>query len=68
MIILIKRLEQNEYWMLEAINEQLKGNFYNNTEIQIGINKKAVQNGEISPFAAAQFGKKYLKNKPSYII
>jgi putative protein kinase ArgK-like GTPase of G3E family len=29
-----KRLEQNEYWMLEAINEQLKGNFYNNTEIQ----------------------------------
>jgi LAO/AO transport system kinase len=23
MIILMKRLEQNEYWMLEAINEQL---------------------------------------------
>jgi LAO/AO transport system kinase len=34
MIILMKTLEQNEYWMLEAINEQLKGNFYNNTEIQ----------------------------------
>jgi hypothetical protein len=31
---------QNEYWMLETINEQLKGKFYNNTEIQniIGIN------------------------------
>jgi LAO/AO transport system kinase len=27
MIILMKTLEQNEYWMLEAINEQLKGNF-----------------------------------------
>ena len=51
-----KRLEQNEYWMLEAINEQLKGNFYNNTDIQnlLESTKKAVQNGEISPFAAAQ--------------
>jgi LAO/AO transport system kinase len=29
-----KRSEQNEYWMLETINEQLKLNFYNNTEIQ----------------------------------
>jgi LAO/AO transport system kinase len=27
MIILMKTLEQNEYWMLEAINEQLKGGF-----------------------------------------
>jgi LAO/AO transport system kinase len=51
-----KRSEQNEYWMLETINEQLKLNFYNNTEIQtlLDSNKKAVQNGEISPFAAAQ--------------
>ncbi|MFT4670313.1 MAG: LAO/AO transport system kinase, partial [Ulvibacter sp.] len=40
----------------EAINEQLKGNFYNNTDIQnlLESTKKAVQNGEISPFAAAQ--------------
>jgi LAO/AO transport system kinase len=41
--------------MLETINEQLKLNFYNNTEIQTLLDsKKAVQNGEISPFAAAQ--------------
>ncbi|MEZ7498876.1 methylmalonyl Co-A mutase-associated GTPase MeaB [Flavobacterium sp. Arc3] len=52
----VKRSEQNEYWMLETINEQLKLNFYNNTEIQklLDSTKKAVQNGEISPFAAAQ--------------
>lgn len=51
-----KRKEQNQYWMLETINEQLKTNFYNHPEIQNLLNstKKAVQNDEISPFAAAQ--------------
>ena len=50
------RKEQNHYWMLETINEQLKANFYNHPEIQklLNSNKKAVQNDEISPFAAAQ--------------
>jgi LAO/AO transport system kinase len=51
-----KRKEQNQYWMLETINEQLKTNFYSNAEIQKSLDstKKAVQNDEISPFAAAQ--------------
>lgn len=51
-----KRKEQNQYWMLETINEHLKTNFYNHPEIQklLDSNKKAVQNDEISPFAAAQ--------------
>jgi LAO/AO transport system kinase len=51
-----KRKEQNQYWMLETINEQLKLNFYNHPEIHklLEDNKKAVQNDEISPFAAAQ--------------
>jgi LAO/AO transport system kinase len=51
-----KRKEQNQYWMLETINEQLKTNFYNHPEIQklLDTTKKAVQNDEISPFAAAQ--------------
>ena len=42
--------------MMETINEQLKLNFYSNTEIQslLEENKKAVQKNEISPFAAAQ--------------
>jgi LAO/AO transport system kinase len=51
-----KRKEQNQYWMLETINEQLKSDFYNQAEIQklLEENKKAVQNNEISPFEAAQ--------------
>ena len=51
-----KRAAQNQYWMLETINEQLKTNFYNHPEIQklLESTKKAVQNDEISPFAAAQ--------------
>ncbi len=51
-----KRKDQNQYWMLETINEQLKTNFFNHPEIDklLEENKKAVQNDEISPFAAAQ--------------
>jgi len=51
-----KRKEQNQYWMLETINEQLKTNFYNHPEIQNLLDsiKKAVSTDEISPFAAAQ--------------
>ena len=50
-----KRSEQNQYWMLETINEQLKNNFFNHPEIErlLEENKKAVQNNELSPFAAA---------------
>lgn len=51
-----KRKEQNQFWMLETIDEQLKSNFYNQPEIisQLEEIKKAVQHNEISPFAAAQ--------------
>jgi LAO/AO transport system kinase len=58
------RKEQNQYWLLETINDQLKTNFYNNPKIQklLDATKKAVQNNEISPFAAAQLVlEKYLK-------
>ncbi|MGO4818515.1 methylmalonyl Co-A mutase-associated GTPase MeaB [Flavobacterium sp. W22_SRS_FP1] len=51
-----KRSEQNEYWLMESINEQIKLHFYNHPKIQelLDSTKKAVQNDEISPFAAAQ--------------
>lgn len=50
-----KRHEQNQYWMLETINDQLKSNFYNHPDINLLLEeqKKAVQNNEISPFSAA---------------
>jgi LAO/AO transport system kinase len=59
-----KRKEQNLFWMMETINEQLKDNFYNHPEIQklLTSTKKAVSTDEISPFAAAQLLlKKYFK-------
>lgn len=51
-----KRIEQNQYWLLETINDRLKENFYQNEAIaeQLAQVRKAVQNNEISPFAAAQ--------------
>ena len=60
-----KRQNQNQFWMMETINEQLKNNFYNHPEIitLLETNKKAVQNNEVSPFAAAMILlKKYFKN------
>jgi LAO/AO transport system kinase len=50
-----KRQEQNQYWMMETINEQLKNHFYHHPEIiaLLEQKKKAVQNDELSPFAAA---------------
>ena len=50
-----KRKEQNQYWMMETINNQLKNNFYNHPEIEklLEESKKAVANDAISPFAAA---------------
>jgi LAO/AO transport system kinase len=51
-----RRSEQNSYWLTATINEQLKNNFYLREDIAALLeqNKKAVQNNEISPFAAAQ--------------
>ena len=50
-----KRQDQNQYWMMETIEEQLKNDFYNDASIKklLSENKKAVQNNELSPFAAA---------------
>lgn len=52
-----KRQSQNQFWMMETINEQLKSHFYNHPNIiqLLEENKKAVQNNEISPFAAAMY-------------
>lgn len=51
-----KRKEQNLFWMIETIDEQLKTHFYTqpNTIELLESTKTAVQNNEVSPFAAAQ--------------
>ncbi|RXR20299.1 methylmalonyl Co-A mutase-associated GTPase MeaB [Flavobacterium stagni] len=59
-----RRQEQNQYWLMETINEQLMQRFYHHPEIAplLEQNKKAVQNHELSPFAAASIVlKKYFK-------
>ncbi|KQB43150.1 putative periplasmic protein kinase ArgK and related GTPase of G3E family [Flavobacterium daejeonense] len=59
-----KRAEQNDYWLTETINDQLKQDFFNHPQIQnvLAETKKAVQNNETSPFAAAQLLLETYKN------
>lgn len=51
-----KRNSQSKYWMYESINEYLKNNFYQNTEIQKLLikNEARVLSNEISSFVAAK--------------
>jgi LAO/AO transport system kinase len=51
-----KRISQSKYWMYETINEQLKSNFYQNSEIKkllIESENKVLSN-ELSSFIAAK--------------
>ena len=51
------REAQNQYWMMETINEQLKNSFYQNPEIikQLESVKKQVVQHKISPFLGAKY-------------
>lgn len=50
-----RRNEQSKYWMYETINDKLKSNFYNKTDVQKELNtcEQQVLNSQITPFAAA---------------
>jgi LAO/AO transport system kinase len=50
-----KRKDQNQYWMMETIQERLNSHFLNFPEMEqlVEKTKKAVQNNEISPFEGA---------------
>ncbi|QTD38275.1 methylmalonyl Co-A mutase-associated GTPase MeaB [Polaribacter batillariae] len=52
----IKRNEQNKYWLLSTINQQLKDNFYSNKVIKKALEKeiKKLENGKTTPFLAAK--------------
>lgn len=51
-----KRAEQNQYWMMETIHEQLNQHFFNQPERAALVEqyKKAVRENKLSPFEAAQ--------------
>lgn len=51
-----KRNEQNKYWLLETINQQLKDQFYNNSVVKKELEKQLelMEKDKITPFEAAQ--------------
>lgn len=52
-----KRREQNKFWLLQTIEEQLKLRFYNNPQVKNNLEEiiKKVEEQKITPFEAAQF-------------
>ncbi|MBC8768972.1 methylmalonyl Co-A mutase-associated GTPase MeaB [Arenibacter sp. BSSL-BM3] len=54
--ITAKRRNQNKYWLLQTIEDQLKQQFYGNKNIKLHLDimVRKVIDGEISPFTAAQ--------------
>jgi LAO/AO transport system kinase len=50
------RKQQNRFWLLQTIEERLKHNFYNNSNVKNVLDEylNATENSTISPFHAAQ--------------
>ncbi|WP_299888513.1 methylmalonyl Co-A mutase-associated GTPase MeaB [uncultured Lacinutrix sp.] len=53
----IKRNEQNKFWLLQTIEEQLKSDFFNHIDIKKELQKQLelVENNETTPFVAAEY-------------
>ncbi|MDH7444449.1 methylmalonyl Co-A mutase-associated GTPase MeaB [Aquimarina sp. 2201CG14-23] len=51
------RIQQNKFWLLQTIEEQLKNSFYNDPKIKDVLSEQiaAVQQHKITPFAAAKY-------------
>ncbi len=51
------RIQQNQYWLLQTIEEQLKSNFYNHPKVKSTLDEQieAVQQHKITPFTAARY-------------
>jgi LAO/AO transport system kinase len=52
----IKRNEQNEYWLLSTINQQLKDRFYKDPKVKSALVQevKDLKSGKTTPFNAAK--------------
>ncbi|WP_413789401.1 methylmalonyl Co-A mutase-associated GTPase MeaB [Leptobacterium meishanense] len=50
-----RRAQQNNYWLIQTIEGQLKTNFYNHPKIKPALKKQLerIEKGEVSPFEAA---------------
>jgi len=51
------RKEQNKFWLIQTIEEHLKNDFFNNTEVKIELAKQLqlIQDNKTTPFAAADY-------------
>jgi LAO/AO transport system kinase len=51
-----KRNEQNNFWLLSSIEQQLKANFFQNPKIKKALSEeiKNIENGKTTPFNAAK--------------
>ncbi|WP_452224222.1 methylmalonyl Co-A mutase-associated GTPase MeaB [Lacinutrix chionoecetis] len=52
-----KRNEQNKFWLIQTIEEQLKSDFFNNAEIKTALKKQLelIEANETTPFVAAEY-------------
>ena len=52
-----KRNEQNKFWLIQTIEDQLKSDFFNNTEIKKELKKQLelIEANETTPFVAAEY-------------
>ena len=52
-----KRNEQNKYWLIQTIEEQLKSEFFNTPKIKKALSEqlKLIENNKTTPFAAADY-------------
>jgi LAO/AO transport system kinase len=54
---LSKRNEQNKFWLIQTIEEQLKSDFFSNSEIKKELDKQLelIENNKTTPFVAAEY-------------
>jgi LAO/AO transport system kinase len=59
------RKQQNKFWLIQTIDEQLKSDFYNNPSLKLALKQEIidVEAGEKSPFVAAVKLLRMAKNK-----
>ncbi|TYB80187.1 methylmalonyl Co-A mutase-associated GTPase MeaB [Bizionia gelidisalsuginis] len=51
------RREQNKFWLIQTIEEQLKNDFFNNTEVKVELAKQLqlIEDNKTTPFVAADY-------------
>ena len=53
----LQRTEQNKFWLIQTIENQLKSNFFNSPKIKKELNNqlKLIEDNKTTPFNAADY-------------